>query len=113
MSFQARWQTEALNETCTVALPTDPFTPSTADQYGMGAAFANAPSIVSLACMLIPPKSFVDRESGLIVSTPKQLLIADPNGKVSETSRITYQSKDYGIEQMQEDGELVLVTLKQ
>jgi hypothetical protein len=115
VTFSGAWiydDTDALDGTCTVTLPTDPFTPSTADEYGMGAAFKGTPSTVSLSCMLIPPKSFADRESGHIVSTPKQLLIKDTNTQVEESSRITYQSLDYLVDTLHRDGDLVLASLK-
>jgi len=115
MTFEGTWiydDTDALDETCTVTLPTDPFTPSKADEFGMGAAFKGTPSTVALPCMLIPPKSFVDRNTGLIVSTPKQLLIKDTSTQVEESSRLTYHSLNYFVESLHRDGNLVLASLK-
>jgi hypothetical protein len=112
MSFRAKWQATALNDTCLLTLPADPLTPSSADEFGMGAAFQGIPATVTLACLLLPPTSRIARETGLVLSTPKQLLVADPDVLVETTSRIMYQSQAYEIDSLQRDEGLVLLTLK-
>ena len=115
MTFEGWWindDTDALDETCTVSLPDDPFTPSDADGFGIGGAFQGTPSTVSLSCMLVPSKEVVNRETGRVVLTPVQLLIQDESTQVEDSSRITYQTRQYEIDTLKRDGNLVLVTLK-
>lgn len=100
MEFQDSWltvDTEALDLTCTVLIPSIT-TQTDADGYGIGGA-ETEPIIerYNLSCMEVPETMIVSYEQGLRVKIPKDLVVNDPLDRVQPQRVIEFNSRRYRI----------------
>ena len=91
MSFQAKWQTTALNDTCTIETGS--------------AATSPVSQITSVACMEVPPTEYED-------DTTLKLLVVDTNESYDVGCRVVYDSLRYLIERVQRDGTYTILMSK-
>lgn len=91
MAFRAKWQTTALNSTCTLETGS--------------AVTAPIAETSGVACMEVPPTDYED-------DTMLKLLIEDTAGTVAIGDRFVYQSQRYLIRRIQRDGTFALLFSK-
>jgi hypothetical protein len=100
--------TDALTETCYLEV----YSAGTGDPWGVG-GLDNTPTLTTLECMEVPPRQVLDREHGVLVTVPMQLLIKDTSGIVEPESSLQYNSQQYKITQLTRQEETyTLVVLK-
>ena len=91
MSFLGKWQTIALDGTCTITTG--------------GAVSGGGTSYADVACMEVPPTEYQD-------DTMLKLLVIDTDEVYVVGSRVVYDSTRYLVERTQQDGTYTILLLK-
>ena len=93
MQFDDTWltdHTDFLTQTCSVEFP-----PAAINLWGTGATPAGI--VKTFTCCVIPQRAFVDRTSGLLITTPAKIQINDPLGEITSACRVTVNGVRYQI----------------
>lgn len=117
MTFDDPWllsDDDILDRTCLIEIPAAVIQ-TTADEWGLGASTSVAtPEYVSLDCMEIPQRLFIDRTEGVTKAVSIGLIIKDTDGIVDDSRRLQFNGVRYQVTNvtapLQHDLKRVLLT---
>jgi hypothetical protein len=101
VTFDDPWivedDTDILDQVCLVEIP-PAVLQTTADEWGLGnSATTVTPEYVTVQCMEIPERLFIDRTEGLTQAVSIGLVVKDTDSVIMKERRIQYRSRRYQV----------------
>jgi hypothetical protein len=109
MIFDDPWivddDTETLDQVCLIETP-PVITQTTADGWGLGnSTVTGTPEYVTVRCMEIPERLFIDRTEGIMQAVSIGLIVKDTTDVVMKERRIQYHERRYQVKTILESSQ--------